>query len=144
MVESWKSFIRNIQNQGKGWIFGNPKERIENVKQLRTAQLDDASTVDELWNTDAQATVQDKPITQKVAEKIVNSKIWQKLIWVANTIWWAPEKWNLGAFSETFERWKERAEQNLAEKKNFTIKMFMKIRLNLKKWHESMNNESKI
>ena len=150
MVESWKSFIRSIQNQGRGWIFSNPEERIKNVKQLMTTQLDDASTVDELWNTDAQATIQDKPITQKVAEKIVNSKIWQKLIWVANTIWWAPEKWNLGAFSETFERWKERAEQNLAEKKEFYDKnvyedtaKFEKVAWINEQWEQNIKSQAR-
>ena len=150
MVESWKSFIRNIQNQGRGWIFSSPEERIKNVKQLMTTQLDDASTVDELWNTDAQATVQDKPITQKVAEKIVNSKIWQKLIWVANTLWWAPEKWNLGAFSETFERWKERAEQNLAERKEFYDKnvyedtaKFEKVAWINEEWEQNIKSQAR-
>ena len=154
MVESWKSFIRNIQNQGKGWIFGNPKERIENVKQLRTAQLDDVSTVDELWNTDAQATVWgwilNKEQIAKDAEAIVNSKIGQKLIWLANTIWWAPEKWNLGAFSETFERWKERAEQNLAEKKEFYDKnvyedtaKFEKVAWINEQWEQNIKSQAR-
>ena len=123
MVESWKSFIRNVQNQGRGWIYNNMKTKAQEVRQQRADQLENSTTINQLWDTDSQATIKtpilNKEQIAKDAEAIVNSKIGQKLIWFANTIWWKPKEWNLGAFSETFERWKERAEANLEEKKKF-------------------------
>lgn len=123
MVESWKSFIQNIQNQGRWWIYNNMKTKAQEVRQQRADQLENSTTINQLWDTDSQATIKtpilNKEQIAKDAEAIVNSKIGQKLIWFANTIWWKPEEWNLGAFSETFERWKERAEANLEEKKKF-------------------------
>ena len=82
MVESGKSFIKNVRAQGRWWIYNNLQEEKQAVKQQRTEQLADTTTINELWNTDTQATDWNTSVVWKVADKIVNSKIWQSILWV--------------------------------------------------------------
>lgn len=110
MVESGKSFIKNVRREGRGWIYNNLEAEEQAVKQQRAEQLADTTTVNELWNTDTQATDWNTSVVWKVAEKIVNSKVWQALIWVAETI---PEKLN-----KFIEPAKEQAAENKQAKED--------------------------
>lgn len=82
MVESGKSFIKNVRREGRGWIYNNLEAEKQAVKQQRAEELANSETVDQLWDTD------NTSVVWKVAEKIVNSNVWQKLVWLADYIGW--------------------------------------------------------
>lgn len=76
MVMSWKKFVEKVQSEWAGWIFWQQwiselqqtvQENRQRAEQPRPVDVSD-TTIDQLWNTDAQAT--DTGIIGKVKAKI--------------------------------------------------------------------------
>ena len=80
MTISGKKFIENIQNQWAwqifwAWIHGALEKSVETSTEMERQDIVSPETP------------QTSNVVQKTAEWIVNSKVWQKLVWAAEKIW---------------------------------------------------------
>lgn len=76
MVESWKSFIKRVQQEWAGGIFWTWAMEMlkETVKNKRQQELSNNNTINELWDTDEAATLQHNSATTEQLSSWWNGK----------------------------------------------------------------------